>query len=275
MDILADAFDRIMAAGARLAVLGSGDHALEAALSAASARNAGRAGSFIGYDEGLSHLLQGGADAILVPSRFEPCGLTQLYGLRYGCIPLVARTGGLADTVVDANDAALSSGAATGVLFDPGSAEAMIEAVHRMVALHGDRELWTSMQKQAMRTDVSWRHSASRYVGAVSVRSSRENEDGACHHGSNHPLSGPEARHVGPAQEGTGLPAAELRRELHPVGIRFGARLRAARRWSSAATGATSIARSSSARSALPPPTASAGCWWGRAAYCRRRPPPT
>src|SRR5690606_25928242 len=94
MDLLAAEFDTLIAAGVRLAILGSGDQALEGALLAAAARNRGRAGVVIGYDENLSHLMQGGCDAILIPSRFEPCGLTQLYGLRYGCVPIVARTGG-------------------------------------------------------------------------------------------------------------------------------------------------------------------------------------
>ena len=120
MDILAAVVDEIVAAGARLAVLGSGDAGLEGALLAAAARHRGRVGVVVGYDEALSHLMQGGCDAILIPSRFEPCGLTQLYGLRYGCVPVVARTGGLADTVIDANEAAIAAGVATGFQFAPG-----------------------------------------------------------------------------------------------------------------------------------------------------------
>ena len=117
--MLADVVDGIVATGGKLAVLGSGDPALEGALLAAAARHRGRVGVVIGYDEALSHLMQGGCDAILIPSRFEPCGLTQLYGLRYGCVPVVARTGGLADTIIDANEAAISAGVATGFQFAP------------------------------------------------------------------------------------------------------------------------------------------------------------
>ena len=106
MDLVAAALPRLIELGGRLAILGSGEVALEGAFKEATARYPGRVGIATTYDEPLSHLLQGGADAILIPSRFEPCGLTQLYGLHYGCVPVVARVGGLADTIIDANDAA-------------------------------------------------------------------------------------------------------------------------------------------------------------------------
>lgn len=165
IDILAAEIGRLADLGVRLAVLGSGDQALEGQLLAAAARHRGRVGVVIGYDEGLSHLMQGGSDAILIPSRFEPCGLTQLYGLRYGCVPLVARTGGLADTIIDANHAALAAGVATGFQFEPGHGDAMVEAVQRAAAIFRDRRRWSSMQKQGMKADVSWSASAEAYLG--------------------------------------------------------------------------------------------------------------
>lgn len=164
MDVLAAAADGIVGAGLRLAILGSGDAALEGAMLAAAARHRGRIGVVVGYDEALSHLMQGGADAIIVPSRFEPCGLTQLYGLRYGCVPVVARTGGLADTVIDANDAALAAKVATGFQFAPDSAPALLHAVRRMAEAHRDPALWAAIQRQGMKADVSWDRSAARYV---------------------------------------------------------------------------------------------------------------
>lgn len=165
MDVLAGEFDRLVGSGLRLAILGSGDRALEGALLAGAARHRGRAGIVVGYDEKLAHLMQGGCDAILVPSRFEPCGLTQLYGLRYGCVPVVARTGGLADTVIDANEAAVAAGVATGLVFSPDNGDALADAGRRIVELHADRRAWTAMQKQGMRADVSWSRSAARYAG--------------------------------------------------------------------------------------------------------------
>ncbi len=164
MDILTATLDGLVASGARLAVLGSGDSALEGALLAGAARHRGRVGVVVGYDESLSHLMQAGCDAIVIPSRFEPCGLTQLYGLRYGCVPVVARTGGLADTVIDANEAALSAGVATGFQFEPANAGSLQHAVHRAVAAHADPEVWTSMQRQGMKSDVSWDRSARKYA---------------------------------------------------------------------------------------------------------------
>ncbi|MGN6471062.1 MAG: glycogen synthase GlgA [Rhizobiaceae bacterium] len=164
MDLLVGAVDGLVAAGGRLAVLGSGDAALEGALLAAASRHRGRVGMVVGFDEPLSHLMQGGADAILIPSRFEPCGLTQMYGLRYGCLPVVARTGGLADTIIDANEAALSAGVATGFQYQPTARGGLPDAISRAMTAYSRPELWSTMQKQAMKSDVSWTRSAARYV---------------------------------------------------------------------------------------------------------------
>ncbi|CCW18790.1 Glycogen synthase, ADP-glucose transglucosylase [Sphingobium indicum BiD32] len=164
MDLMVGAIDHLVGLGAKLAVLGSGDHPLEGAFLGAADRYRGRIGVQIGYDEPLSHLMQAGGDAILIPSRFEPCGLTQLYGLRYGCVPVVARVGGLADTVIDANEAALSAGAATGIVFAPSDPLALHGAIGRVVRLHGQRPVWQAMQRAGMRSEVSWDHSAARYA---------------------------------------------------------------------------------------------------------------
>ncbi|GLS32833.1 starch synthase [Mesorhizobium albiziae] len=165
MDMLVAAIDALAGMGVRLAVLGAGDQALEGGLLAGAARHRGRVGVVIGYDEGLSHLMQGGSDAIVIPSRFEPCGLTQLYGLRYGCVPIVARTGGLADTIVDANEAAVSAGAATGFQFTPANLDAFLHAVHRALTIYEAPASWKSLQLQGMKADVSWEKSAARYAG--------------------------------------------------------------------------------------------------------------
>ncbi|MBB4153450.1 starch synthase [Sphingomonas jinjuensis] len=164
IDVLAQCLDGLVAAGGRLALLGSGDAHLEDAFRAAAERHPGRIGVVIGYDEPLSHLLQGGADAILIPSRFEPCGLTQLYGLAYGCIPVVARTGGLADTVIDANQAALAAGVGTGFVHTDVGVEALNHAIARAIAAYASPSVWTQLQKNAMRADFSWGDSGRRYA---------------------------------------------------------------------------------------------------------------
>jgi starch synthase len=164
MDVLGECVDDLVAMGGRLALLGSGDQALEEALRLAADRHPGRVGVIIGYDEPVSHLLQGGADAILIPSRFEPCGLTQLYGLAYGCVPVVARTGGLADTIIDANEAALAAGVATGIQFTGVSRDTLTAAIARTVRLYADRATWATIQKRGMRSDFSWDRSGLRYA---------------------------------------------------------------------------------------------------------------
>jgi len=164
VDVLVDQLDTLVSLGGRLAVLGTGEAKLEAAFRAAAAKHSGRIGVAIGYDEKLSHLLQGGADAILIPSRFEPCGLTQLYGLAYGCVPVAARTGGLADTIIDANEAALINGAATGILFDEVSTESLADALRRAAALFAQRTVWRQIQRQGMRADFSWKRVGARYA---------------------------------------------------------------------------------------------------------------
>lgn len=164
MDVLADCIDHLVGIGGRLALLGTGEPAIEAQLKAAAARFPGRFALRIGYDEGLSHLMQGGGDAILVPSRFEPCGLTQLYGLAYGCVPVVARTGGLADTVIDANLAALAAGVATGVQFVGVHRDALAQAISRAVELHAQLAVWQAIQRNGMRADFSWTRSGKAYA---------------------------------------------------------------------------------------------------------------
>lgn len=164
MDVLLEVLDHLVGLGGRLALLGSGDHAIEAELHKAAARHPGRIGVRIGYDEALSHRMQGGGDVILVPSRFEPCGLTQLYGLAYGCIPLVARTGGLADTVIDANPAALGAGVATGIQFSGVNYDSFAQAITRTFALWHQPEIWRMLQCNAMRADFSWAASGKAYA---------------------------------------------------------------------------------------------------------------
>ncbi len=122
MDLVLAALPDLLAAGGQLAVLGTGEPALEDAFRDAQAAHPGQLRAVIGYDEALSHQVVAGVDALLVPSRFEPCGLTQMMAMRYGALPLVTRVGGLADTVVDANTAALRAGVATGFVADPDAA---------------------------------------------------------------------------------------------------------------------------------------------------------
>ena len=164
MDLLLAAIPALLAQGAQLAVLGAGDPALEAALAAVAQAHPGQVAAVIGFDEDLAHLIQAGCDALLVPSRFEPCGLTQLCALRYGALPVVARVGGLADTVIDANPAAVAAGVATGIVFAPVTQAALEAAVARTAELWRHPSAWAQTQRNAMRAEVGWTGPARAYA---------------------------------------------------------------------------------------------------------------
>jgi len=164
LDLLLDALPDLAAAGGELALLGSGDRPLETGFAEASVTHHGVVGVEIGYDEALARLVIAGADCMVVPSRFEPCGLTQLYALRYGTLPLVRRTGGLVDTVVDATPAHLRDKTATGFVFDEPTPEALAAALTEAIARYTDRRTWQRMIREAMTRDFSWAQSARQYI---------------------------------------------------------------------------------------------------------------
>ncbi len=163
-DLLLGALPTLLSEGAQLAVLGTGEPGIEAGFRAAMASHPGRIACHVGYDETRAHLLQGGTDALLVPSRVEPCGLTQLYAQHYGSIPVVARVGGLADTVIDANPMALAMGAGTGIQFAPGSIGMLESAIRRTCSLFRDQKSWRRLQSNGMALEVGWRGPARRYA---------------------------------------------------------------------------------------------------------------
>lgn len=163
LDLLLAALPTLLESGGGLVLLGSGDAPLEAAFLAEAAAAPTRIGVVIGYDDALSHAVMAGADAILVPSRFEPCGLTQLYALRYGAVPVVRRTGGLGDTVIDAASPALEQGTATGIVFDEATLAALADALERTAALYRDRPGWARLQRAGMASRFSWSDAAERY----------------------------------------------------------------------------------------------------------------
>ena len=164
IDLIFEAAGDIVARGFNLIVLGTGDPALETAAHALATRHPGRIGVHIGHDEALAHRIQAGTDALLVPSRFEPCGLTQLCALRYGALPVVAPTGGLIDSVIDATPASLAAGVATGIHLRELSARGIGAALDRLSAIMADPDCHARMIRNAMCTDVSWSASAARYA---------------------------------------------------------------------------------------------------------------
>ncbi len=155
IDLVAAAAHALAALPAQLAVLGQGERSLEGALAAAAARHPGRIALATGFDEELAHLIEGGADIFLMPSRFEPCGLNQMYSQRYGTPPVARATGGLVDTIVDGE---------TGFLFDRAEPAALAAAVRRSIAVWREPARWREVQRAGMGRDFSWRAAARQYA---------------------------------------------------------------------------------------------------------------
>ena len=164
LDLVLEALASLVSRGVQLVIVGTGDAGLERAVREAAQAHAGQVAACVVYDEALAHRVIAGADAILVPSRFEPCGLTQLYGLRYGTLPVVRRVGGLADTVVDASVESLHEGRATGFVFDAATSGALERAVERLLALYRQPHAWREVMRTGMAQDFSWDHAARDYL---------------------------------------------------------------------------------------------------------------
>jgi starch synthase len=164
VDLVVAAAERIAQLPAQVVVLGSGEPGIERRLSALAGQYQGRIGVERRFDESLSHLVEAGADIFLMPSRFEPCGLNQMYSQRYGTPPIVRRTGGLADSVVDCSAQTLANGTASGFVFNDSSAEALLAAISRALDVWRNTHVWRQVQRNGMRRDFSWGASARRYL---------------------------------------------------------------------------------------------------------------
>ncbi len=169
LNVLADIADDLVKLPAQLVVLGSGDPALQRRFQELALRHAGKIAVQIGFDETLSHQIEAGADLFAMPSRFEPCGLNQMYSQRYGTPPLVHATGGLRDSVVDCTPATLKNHTATGFVFTPLDAATLLENCRRAVASYGDQTIWRQLQKNGMKRDFSWEARAQQYLDLYRV----------------------------------------------------------------------------------------------------------
>ena len=164
VDLVLELLPTLLRQPVQVVLLGAGDRAYEARWRRAAEDFPGRVGVLIGYDEPLAHLVEGGADAFLMPSRFEPCGLNQMYSMRYGTPPIVRQTGGLADSVVDTTPATLDDGTATGFVFQGATEVELLAAIHRALLAQRDRANWRAVQRNGMSADFSWDRSAAEYV---------------------------------------------------------------------------------------------------------------
>jgi len=164
IDLILDIVPELVARGSQLVILGSGDPLIESAIRKAKATWPTHIGVHLGYNESLAHHIEAGADIFLMPSRFEPCGLNQIYSQRYGTVPIVRNTGGLADTVTDTTPETIASGTATGFSFTRPTSTALLGAVNRALECYRDTGTWQQIMASGMKQDFSWKRSAEQYL---------------------------------------------------------------------------------------------------------------
>ena len=163
-DLLIDVMPELMSLDIQIVVLGMGDHHLEQQFIAAKAKFPVRIGLCLGFDEGMAHRIEAGSDMLIMPSRYEPCGLSQLYSLRYGTVPIVRCTGGLADTVVPFRPSTVRSKCATGFHFIEASTDSLLTSLLLSLHVYKERHTWQTLIQAGMRTDLSWGRSAKLYT---------------------------------------------------------------------------------------------------------------
>ena len=163
-DLFLEVISELVALDVQIVVLGSGDQQLEREFLLAKSRYPSQIGVAIGFNEGVAHRIEAGADMLVMPSRYEPCGLSQLYSLRYGTVPIVRRTGGLADTIVPFKPVTVQAGLATGFHFIDPSHEALLTTLLLAIRVYGERDQWEKLIQAGMNTDVSWTRATKQYV---------------------------------------------------------------------------------------------------------------
>lgn len=164
LDLVVGCLDELMKQDVQLVILGTGEEKYHKLLADAAAKFPRKISVTIGFDNQLAHEIEAGADMFLMPSHYEPCGLNQLYSLKYGTVPIVRETGGLADTVTDTNPETLKAKTATGFMFREATASALLEAIRRALATYANSRLWRQIMRTGMAQDWSWKSSAEKYV---------------------------------------------------------------------------------------------------------------
>jgi starch synthase len=160
-DLIAEAIEKIVSLNVQLVLLGTGSDEYHKFFKKAAKDHPKNVAAFLKFDEELAHLIEAGSDMFLMPSKFEPCGLNQMYSLRYGTVPIVRKTGGLADTIVDFVQEPEKG---NGFVFEEYTSKAMLNAIQNAVKAFGDNKNWLKIQKRGMKADFSWQHSAENYV---------------------------------------------------------------------------------------------------------------